>query len=222
MRERLRPRRYASGEVYPAVAALLEKHERRHVLDLTCGSADLLLHLAKHVPMLVGVGLGADGFLVRRGNDAINAAALDKRLIAVTANPVDACINTQRVFDRIGISRQLWGELDCLIATHLAAEPGARDTETGLGGVVKMLSAIPRNFPNAHLLLIEPTASARFDKNYYAPELSLVMRLCNAAPWTVEQWREAIAQAKLTVVEEVPLNTEGVVLFLCSGKREKT
>jgi predicted transcriptional regulator len=209
--------RYAA-EVYPAVAALLDKHNRRHVLDLTCGSADLLLHLAQQIPMLVGVGLGADGFLVRRGNDAINAAALDKRLIAVTANPVDACLNTQRVFDRIGISRQLWGELDCLLATHLAGEPGARDAEAGLGGVVKMLAAIPKNFPKAHLLLIEPTASARFDKNYYAPELALAMRLCNAAPWTIDQWRQAITQSKLTLLEEVPLTTEGITLFLCAPK----
>ncbi len=209
--------RYA-GEVYPAVAALLDKHHRRHVLDLTCGSADLLLFLAQKIPMLVGVGLGADGFLVRRGNDAINAAGLDKRLIAVTANPVEACLNTQRIFDRIGISRQLWGELDCLLATHLATEPGARDAEPGLAGVVKMLAAIPKNFPKAHLLLIEPTASARFDKNFYAPELSLAMRLCNAAPWTLDQWHQAIAQAKLTLREEVPLTTEGVVLFLCTPK----
>ena len=73
-----------------------------------------------------------------------------------------------------------------------------------------------RNFPKAHLLLIEPTLSPRFEKNYYAPELALLLRLCNSSPWRPEQWREVIEKSKLRLVEEVPLATEGLTIFCCA------
>ena len=104
---------------------MLTSHKLEHILDLNCGAGDLLIYLATRLRQIVGVGIGADGFLVRRGNQAITAGDLEKRLIQVPANPVDVCVDTKRVFDRIGITTQLWGELDCILATNLFAEPGA-------------------------------------------------------------------------------------------------
>jgi SAM-dependent methyltransferase len=214
-------KRYAA-ELFPSVLAMLVKHRIGHVLDLSCGAGDLLMHLAKNTRTIVGVGIGMDGAAVRRANHAISESGLEKRLIAVTANPVDVCTETQRTFDRIGISRQLWDELDCLIAPQLFSELAARDAGANGGGagavtgtVIRMLASIPKKFPKAHLLVIEATASPRFDKNYYAPELSLLMRLSKTTPWPAEKWREAFTHAKLRVAQETSLATDGLTLFLC-------
>ena len=82
---------------------------------------------------VVGVGIGGDGFAVRRANEAIAKADLEKRLIAVTASPVDVCANTERTFDRIGISRQLWKEINCVMASHFFSEYAARRRGMGSG-----------------------------------------------------------------------------------------
>jgi SAM-dependent methyltransferase len=212
-------------EVFPAVLAMLAKHGCTHVLDLSCGAGDLLMHLAQHTKNIVGVGIGMDGPAVRRANQAITRMGLEKRLIAVTANPADVCLETQRTFDRIGISRQLWDEIDCLIAPQLFSELLARESPTPDGGlpsgsiVVRMLSSIPKKFPNAHLLVIEATASDRFDKNYYAPELSLLMRLSKTTPWPAEKWRDLFEQARLQVIDDTGLTTDGLTLFLCRPAR---
>ncbi len=211
-------KRYGA-EVHPAVAAVLEKQALEHILDVTCGSGELLIHLAMHLPRMVGVGIGSDGFLVRKANEAITATGLEKRLIAVPANAVECCTQTKRAFERVGISRQLWQELDCLIVTNLFSEHAVRegDAGSGLPGVSKTLSAIPVNFPKAHVLLIEPTAGGRLEKNYYAAELGLLFRLGNSVPWTVEKWRETINQTRLRVVQEVGLVTDGLTMFLCKS-----
>ena len=159
--------------------------------------------------------MGADALAVRRANAQITEADLEKRLIAVAANPVDVCTDTQRTFDRIGISRQLWNELDCLIATHVFSELAAANGNDAAQTVAKALAATRRNFPKAHLLVIESVASARFDKNYYAPELALLLELSRSTPWPPEKWRELFAEARYGIAEEVPLVTDGLTLFLC-------
>jgi SAM-dependent methyltransferase len=206
-------RRYAP-EVFPAVLSVLVKQGCTHLLDLACGAGDLLMHLAKNTRNIVGVGIGTDGGAVRRANRTIAGKGLEKRLIAVAASPLEVCADTRRTFDRIGISKQLWDEIDCLIAPTLFSELAAKDAQ-GSAAVIQTLSAIPRNFPNAHLLLIEPVASPRFDKNYYAPELSLLLRLSNSAPWPPEKWRDMLRQARLRLLHESPLTTDGLTLFLC-------
>ncbi len=115
--------RYA-GELFPAIEKVLKKHELKHLLDLQCGAGELLIFLAKRLRNVVGVGIGAEGFLVRQGNLAITKAGLDKRLIQVTADPIEAGIHTKSVFARIGITTQLWRSFDCVIATNLFAAPG--------------------------------------------------------------------------------------------------
>jgi len=202
-------KRYAV-EVYPALAGLVAKYKLTHLLDICCGSGGLLVHLATTHKRVVGVGIGSDGVSVRRANDAITAADLEKRLIAVTASPFDVCIETQRTFDRIGVSHQLWKEINGIIATNLFSELTARPDD-----ITRTLTALQRNFPTATLLLIEPTASARFDRNYYAPELTLLLSLARAAPWPVEQWQQALLKARYQLLHETPLTTDGLTIFVC-------
>jgi len=202
-------KRYAT-EVYPAVADLVAKYRLAHVLDICCGAGGLLVHVAKTHKRVVGVGIGADGIAVRRANAAITAADLEKRLIAVTASPFDVCIDTQHTFDRIGVSRQLWKEINGIVATNLFSEHAARPED-----IARTLAAIPRNFPTATLLLIEPVASALFDRNYYAPELTLLLSLARATPWPPEKWRAALAQARYRLLHETPLTTDGLNIFVC-------
>jgi SAM-dependent methyltransferase len=202
-------KRYAA-EVVPAVTGQLIKHKLWQLLDLTCGSGDLLVDAAQNAKRVVGVGIGSDGLTVRRANDAITKADLEKRLIAVTANPFDVATDTQRTFERIGISRQLWKSIDGLIATNLFSELTGRPEE-----VERILSGIPRNFSGASLILVEAVASRHFDKNYYAPELTLMLRLASSSPWTPEKWREVLAAANYKIVEEESLATDGLMIFVC-------
>jgi AcrR family transcriptional regulator len=199
-----------AAEVYPAIDAFAERHKFSHLLDLSCGTGELLMHILTRQKNTVGVGIGSDSAAVRKANDAITRADLDKRLIAVSANPIDICTDTQRTFDRIGVSRQLWKEFDCLIATGLLTDFSARPEE-----IVRILSAVARSFPAAHLMIIEPVDSPKFQKNYYAPELTLLMRLARSAPLKPEQWRDHFAAAKLKLIEEESLTTEGLTVFLC-------
>jgi hypothetical protein len=234
-----------TAEVFPAILALLQKHKLANILDLSCAAGDLLIHLAANTKNIVGVGIGSDGQAVRRANQSITDQKLERRLIAVTASPSDVCTDTERTFERIGISKPLWDNLDCLIAPQLLSEINARDhhaTATGggahtnangngnsngggaapggaSGALLRILATIPRKFPNAHLLVIEPTATPRFQKNYYAPELSLLLRLSKSSPWPPEQWRDLFQQSKLTLVQETPLTTDGLTLFLCKAAR---
>jgi SAM-dependent methyltransferase len=202
-------KRYA-GEVYPAVGELVAKYKLAHLLDICCGTGELLVHVATAHKRVVGVGIGSDGISVQKANAAITAADLEKRLIAVTASPFDVCIDTQHTFDRIGVSRQLWKAINGILATNLFSELTARPDE-----IARTLTAVQKNFPTATLILIEPTASARFDRNYYAPELTLVLSLARAVPWPVEQWRTALAQARYKLVHETPLTTDGLTIFTC-------
>ena len=59
----------------------------------------------------------------------------------------------------------------------------------------------------ASLVLSAPgaVASARFDRNYYAPELTLLLSLARATPWPAEKWREAVTRAGYRLMEEVAL-----------------
>jgi len=200
-------------EVYPAAAEMVAKHRLAHLLDITCGTGDLLIHVASHHKRVVGVGTGSDGIAVRRANAAIAKADLEKRLIAVTANPADVCTETQRTFDRIGISRQLWKEINCIVAVNFFGEYAAqKESEEGL---VKVLAGVGVNFPTARLMVIEPVASARFGRNYYAPEFNLILRLARSTPWPAEKWHELFGRAGMTVMDEKALTTDGLNVFLC-------
>jgi SAM-dependent methyltransferase len=204
-------KRYAA-ELYPAVTELVAKHKLTHLLDICCGAGELLVHIAHQNKRVVGVGMGNDAGAVRKANEAVETAGLEKRLIAVPANPADVCVETQRTFDRIGVSRQLWKSMDCVIATNLFGEMTSRPDE-----VARILGAIPRNFPTAHLLLVEAVASAKFDKNYHATEMRMLLRLARSLPWPAENWRETLKGVKFKVVEEVELGTDGLVIFLCKA-----
>ncbi len=199
-----------AAEVFPAMDAIIARLKFTHLLDLTCGSGDLLMHVLTQHKNIVGVGIGSDSGAVRKANDAITGADLDKRLIAVSANPLDICTDTHRTFDRIGVSRQLWKGFDCLIATNLLTDIAARPEELG-----RILTAMGRHFPAAHVMIIEPVDSPKLQKNYYAPELALLTRLARVAPLPPEQWREHFGAAKLNLVEEESLTTEGLTVFVC-------
>ncbi len=203
------------NEVFPALADLIDRHKLKQLLDISSGACTLLLYLARKLKNVVGVGMGADAMAVRRANAHITQADMEKRLIAVTANPIDICTDTARTFDRIGISRQLWNDLDCLIAMHVFSSLPNANGDDQTQTIARMLAGTRKNFPKAHLLVIESVASPRFDKNYYAPELTLLLELCRSTPWPPEKWRELLTAARYGIVEEVPLVTDGLTLFLC-------
>ncbi len=199
-------------EVYPAIEELIVKHRFTHLLDIDCGSGDLLIRMAKASNQIVGVGVGSDGPLVRKANAAITTQGLEKRFIAVTANSLDALTETKQVFDRVGISQQLWREIDCILAANFLGEATSLNRDL----VIKTLAGVARNFPHAHLLLAEPTIGPKFDKNYYASELALVLQLTRQSLWTADIWRNTITLAGLKVVAETSLATDGLTLFLCT------
>ena len=72
-----------------------------------------------------------------------------------------------------------------------------------------------RNELTAHVLIVESMATPRFEKNYYAPEYALLLRLAKSVPWPPEQWRDAIQTARYSIVSEVGLASEGLTLVLC-------
>jgi len=201
-------------EVYPALETLVLKLKLTHLLDVACGTGELLKRLAKRNNKIVGVGIGNDGAQVRRANQMISAAALEKRLIAVTASPIETLMQTQKVFERIGISQQLWEEIDAVLIPYTLGETTGLNREV----IVKTLAKAARNFPKAKLVLIEPCMGARFDKNYYAPEWSLLLSLVHTPLWPVEEWRSAIREAGLRLVNEVPLVTDGTTVFVISAQ----
>jgi len=73
-------------------------------------------------------------------------------------------------------------------------------------------------FQGPTLLLAEPCAGARFNKAFYAPEMTLLNRLAHTPLLEVQEWRALLGRANLKVLQEVPLATEGVTLFVCKGQ----
>jgi SAM-dependent methyltransferase len=197
-------------DLYPALVGLVAKHKLTHLLDITCGTGDLLIQAARAHKAVVGVGIGGDGLTARRANAAIAAADLESRLIAVTASPLDVCVETQRTFDRIGVSRQLWKSLKGVLAVALFSEWTGQPQE-----IARVLSALPRNFPSATLLLAEPVLSPRWERHYAAPEMTLLLGMARALPWPADQWRETLTRAKYKVESEHALNTDGITIFVC-------
>jgi hypothetical protein len=201
--------RRQSAELFPAVQAIVKEHRCSHLLDLQCGAGELLISLAENVRSVVAVGIAADDESAHRANTAFEAVKAEKRLIAIPADPADILTDTPRAFERIGISRQLWSEIDLLLLPLLFA-----DAHRDAADVAKMLAAARTQFPRAAILVVEPVDGPRLAKNYFAPELTLLLRLTRAAPWSVEQWRDVFAQARLPLTSETGLTVDGLTLFL--------
>jgi SAM-dependent methyltransferase/predicted transcriptional regulator len=199
-------------DLFPALADLVAKYKLAHLLDLSVGNGDLLVHIARRHKAVVGVGIGNDPFAVRRANAAFEAAEFDKRLIAVTAAPFDACLETQRTFDRIGISRQLWKDFQGLLAVNLFSELTSRPDD-----IARTLAALPKHFPHATLLLVEAVDSPKksSNRNYFAPELGLLLALARCTPWPAEKWHETLTAAKYKVVDEISLPVDNLTIFTC-------
>ncbi len=200
-------------EVYPAIEQAALKHGLTHILDLGCGGGTLLVRLAQSDANIVGLGVCEDGILVRHANAAITAAGLEKRLIAVTANAIEICTTTQRALDRISVSQQLWEKFDGLIACGVFTDVAAKDPQA----LINALQRIPENFRSPLVLLAEPCAGPRLSKTFCAPEMELLNRISHTMPATQEQWRSYIGQGNLKIIREVPLETDGVTLFVCKG-----
>jgi SAM-dependent methyltransferase len=207
-------------EVFPAVEDLVAKHRCSHLLDIACGTGELLIFLARQLKKIVGVGIGADPMMVRRANTAITAADLETRLIAVSASPLDISTDTLRAFDRIGLSRQLWNEIDLLLLSSVLSDLAAASADP-IAVMTRSLLGLRKNFPNAALLVMEPVDSPRFDKNYYAPELSLLLGLTRAHPWPPEKWRDLFSSTGYSLADDSPLTPDGLALFLLKPASEK-
>jgi SAM-dependent methyltransferase len=200
-------------EVYPAIESAAIKHNATHVLDLNCGPGTLLVRLALRAPKVVGVGVCEDGVLTRQANAAIANATLEKRLIAVNANPIEICTTTQRALDRVSVSQQLWEKFNCLIACGVFTDIAARDPLA----LIAALRQISVNFKSPTVLIAEPCSGPRFDKTYYAAEMTLLNRLARINLPTQDQWRNLLGEGQLKVLREVALETDGVTLFICSA-----
>jgi hypothetical protein len=85
---------------------------------------------------------------------------------------------------------------------------------------VRTLEKLLKSFPGAVLMLIEPVASARLERNYYAAEQMLLMKLAGTMPWSVEKWRATLEAAGLAMVQEVSLTTDGLTIFLCKSEAQ--
>jgi hypothetical protein len=199
-------------DLYPALADRVAKYKLAHLLDLTAAAGDLLIHIARRHKAVVGVGIGNDPFAVRRANAAFETAKLDTRLIAVTAAPFDACLETQRTFDRIGISRQLWKDIQGILAVNLFSELTSRPDD-----IARTLAALPRHFPHATLLLVESIEPGKktSSRNYFGPELALLLALARSTPWPADKWRQTLTAAKYKIIEETTLPVDNLTIFAC-------
>jgi len=198
------------AEVFPAIETLLKKNHCTHILDLACGNGELLIDVATRLNNVVGVGIGSDGAAVRNANNAISTHGLEKRLIAVTGNVVDVATDTRRTFERIGISTALWQELNCLVLVNVLGEWVLRSPET----VQKVLAGFAKNFPKCCVVIAEPTAGPRLEKNHHAAEFELFSRLAKYPLYLPEQWQRILADGQQRVISETPLTTDGITLFV--------
>jgi hypothetical protein len=52
-------------------------------------------------------------------------------------------------------------------------------------------------------------------RNYFAPELGLLLALARCTPWPAEEWRQTLATAKYKVVDEISLPVDNLTIFTC-------
>lgn len=209
-------RRFAV-EVYPAIDEAVRRVSGMCLLDLNCGTGELLTLLGAERKEVVGVGISADGMMVRQANDLITQRSLDKRLIAVPAPALELCIDARQAFDRVGISPQLWERFDCLIACTFFSDHLVQNRSQ----VVAAWRGIATSFPHAALIVAEPCAGARLERNYYAAEFELLEQLTGTELLTREQWVTLLQENGLRVEQQVSLTTDGMCLFICPPSRPK-
>jgi hypothetical protein len=204
-------------EVYPAVREQLAAAGVAQVLDLCGGSGDLLCYLAQQRRELIGVGISSEVPLARQANALIDKQKLDKRLIAIPADPVDVCTNTGPTFERIGVSRPLWEKFDGLLAIGFLGGSGGPERP----GPAELLRALAENFPYARLVVGEPCVGAELEQNYDAPEQRLLARLSHAEPRSAEAWMSMLTAAGYAVQQTQTLATDGLTLFVCAAPRRR-
>jgi hypothetical protein len=202
--------RYAA-DVYPALEKAILKSGATHVLDLNCGTGELLIRLGKATKNLAGVGVGGDGLSVRKANEAVTRAGFEKRFIAVAGTPMDVCMETREAFERLGISTAFWESVDCVVATGVFGELAGRDSAT----VIAALARIPRIFPNAAVILAEACDDPKRDETYYAAEMNLLLGITRHMLLPVQQWRDMLKVAGLRIAGETALATDALTLFMC-------
>jgi hypothetical protein len=155
--------------------------------------------------------------LVRQANDLIDKLQLEKRLIAIPANPVQVCSETRRTFERIGVSLQLWEKFDGLLAVGLLSMLQSQGG-TALGDV---LQALPRSFPHAALIVVESCAGAGLERAYYAAEMRMLARLSHGEPRPAAAWEDQLKSAGYQVDTTLTLHTDGVTIFVCPAPRPR-
>ena len=182
---------------YAKIIELVEKRQAKRVLDLGCGSAELLIRLCKRNSEMEGFGIDISPAAVRCAQDRIDEEQLGDRARVSRGDIFDLCR------DRL-IKRGNEPDIDLILSTSVFHEFAYKSVKR----LIEALARVKQEFDGVEVILFE--ALEQSDESLRrnsgtALEHHLFHRLSMQGIASKLEWQPAFEQAGYALLEEIPL-----------------
>ena len=182
---------------YPWVINKLKKLKVKTVVDLGCGSGDIIIHFCKRHKDLRGVGLDISKGAILEAKKNVNRAKLDKRIDLIKGDMVNPKTYSKKLKHK---GNQL--AFNAIMALH----EFLRDGENA---VVNILKKMKKEFPGSYFILGEFNKAT--DKEFAKIPLSkrmhmlfyqeIIHNLTNQALADKKTWKKMFKKANVKLIE---------------------
>ena len=189
---------------YPKIIQVIESRGVECVMDLGCGSAELLIELCKRNPGVRAYGIDIASEAVRYAQERVAREGLEDR-IKIFAGDI---LNLESI-----LPDKEKKQVDLIVSAAVFHEFAYESTD----GLIKALKAIRRWFPGTELILSEALEQADQDLRQeptFVLEHHLFHRLSLQGIASLERWRESFNRAGYRLIEEISLGPGGMIFSL--------
>ena len=191
---------------YPKLIEIIEQKGARQVMDLGCGSAELLIQLCQRSASVQGYGIDISPEAIQYARSRISEAQLWNQIKVGVGDIFN--LHGDGLFTAAGKPR-----VDLILSTSVFHEFAYKGTQ----GLVKALEGVRREFEGVEVILFEaqeqPDESLR-EKPSGALEHHLFHRLSSQGIASVAEWRLAFEQAGYRLQGEIYLPPGGMIFVL--------
>jgi len=191
---------------YPRIIELIEKKGALNVLDLGCGSAEILIQLCKRNPGAKGYGIDIEPDAVKCAQKRIDEEGLADRIRIATGDILN--LDQSALLNSLAVD-----EVDLVLSAavfHEFAFDGVRNLIAALEGVKRKFNGVALMLSEA---LEQPDDSLRENPSFVL-EHHLFHRLSLQGIASLDLWRSAFGKAGYQIEEESSLGPGGVIFVI--------
>jgi SAM-dependent methyltransferase len=193
---------------YPFVIETVRSLGAGCVLDVGCGSGDLLIQACRTTPGLTGCGFDCAPTVVTLANQRIRHAGLSDRIRVVQGDllMIDQVLGGPKLSD-------LRSRIDVIVSTSVLHEFAFPDEQA----LIPVLRRLKANLPSVPLVLFEVIEHSDEELRLNpspALEHHLFHRLSMQGIASVDSWKTAFVASGYTLGQEVYTDTRGVLFLL--------